>query len=100
MTAGTLLAQAAVVLAAIAVGVGAGWPLTAWVLARSTGPDPAGSGQPVLRGGTWIGALERPAILGSILVGYPEAMAVVIADSRSCALRREPRPRSGSSSAP
>lgn len=79
MTAGTLLAQAAVVLAAIAVGVGAGWPLTAWVLARSTGPDPAGSGQPVLRGGTWIGALERPAILGSILVGYPEAMAVVIA---------------------
>ncbi|HLS24873.1 MAG TPA: hypothetical protein VK063_03255 [Beutenbergiaceae bacterium] len=33
----------------------------------------------VLRGGTWIGILERLAITGAILVSYPAAIAVVIA---------------------
>lgn len=33
----------------------------------------------VLRGGTWIGILERLAITGSLLVAYPAAIAFVIA---------------------
>lgn len=33
----------------------------------------------VLRGGTWIGVLERLLITGGILVGMPEVIAVVIA---------------------
>lgn len=33
----------------------------------------------VLRGGTWIGILERVLITGGILVGLPEVIAVVIA---------------------
>jgi len=33
----------------------------------------------VLRGGTWIGILERLLITGGILVGIPEVIAVVIA---------------------
>lgn len=32
-----------------------------------------------LRGGTWIGVLERAAIAGAILAGYPTAVAFVIA---------------------
>jgi hypothetical protein len=32
-----------------------------------------------LRGGTWIGILERAAIAGGILAGYPAAVAFVIA---------------------
>lgn len=41
--------------------------------------EPAGSGPGVLRGGTWIGILERLAITGSIMAGHPEAIAVVLA---------------------
>jgi hypothetical protein len=33
----------------------------------------------VLRGGTTIGVLERLAIAGAIIAGFPEAIAVVIA---------------------
>lgn len=33
----------------------------------------------VLRGGTWIGILERAAIAASLLVGEPEGVAVVVA---------------------
>lgn len=32
-----------------------------------------------LRGGTWIGILERLAVTGSVLLGYPAAVAFVIA---------------------
>ncbi|HET7415673.1 MAG TPA: hypothetical protein VFI97_08270 [Arthrobacter sp.] len=34
---------------------------------------------PVLRGGAWIGFLERVAISGTLLAGWPEGMAVVLA---------------------
>lgn len=34
---------------------------------------------PVLRGGAWIGFLERMAISGTLLAGWPEGMAVVLA---------------------
>ncbi len=33
----------------------------------------------VLRGGTWIGALERIAITATLLAGWPEGLAVVLA---------------------
>lgn len=103
---GWLVALVVVGLAASALG---GWPLTAGVLrlaARSgdaggavgtdagraradvTGderPPGAGDGptgaqaRTVLRGGTWIGILERTAITGVVLLGYPAGVALVVA---------------------
>lgn len=53
----------------------------------ATGPAPAphdadGDAEPdraVLRGGTWIGILERLAVTGTLALGYPEGIAFVIA---------------------
>jgi len=47
-------------------------------LSVSDGPEGEGA-QIVLRGGTWIGVLERLAVTGSLLVGVPEGVAVVVA---------------------
>lgn len=47
-------------------------------LAESDGPDGARA-QAVLRGGTWIGLLERLATTSALLVGEPTAVAVVVA---------------------
>ena len=44
----------------------------------SDGPEGEGA-QIVLRGGTWIGVLERIAVTGSLLAGVPEGVAVVVA---------------------
>lgn len=33
----------------------------------------------ILRGGAWIGAMERAAIFGSLAAGWPEGVAVVLA---------------------
>jgi hypothetical protein len=33
----------------------------------------------VLRGGAWIGALERAAVAGTLLAGWPEGLAVILA---------------------
>lgn len=44
----------------------------------SDGPDGEGA-RGALRGGTWIGVLERLAVTGSILAGVPEGIAVVVA---------------------
>lgn len=44
----------------------------------SDGPEGEGA-QIVLRGGTWIGVLERVAVTGSLLAGVPEGVAVVVA---------------------
>lgn len=41
--------------------------------------EPEGFAPGVLRGGTWIGVLERLAITGATIAGYPEAIAVVLA---------------------
>lgn len=84
----TTLFTALIGVAAMVIAAGVGYPLTAWVLRAAARPaadagateesgeqlDPAD----VLRGGTWIGVLERIAITGAILVGYPAAIAVVI----------------------
>lgn len=42
----------------------------------SDGAQPDGA---VLRGGTWIGILERLAVTGTLALGYPEGIAFVIA---------------------
>lgn len=60
---------------------GAGQPGYPTATARAVGK---GSGPPAgpaasLRGGTWIGLLERLAITGALLAGYPAAIAFVIA---------------------
>lgn len=47
-------------------------------LAESDGPDGARA-QAVLRGGTWVGLLERLATTGALLVGEPSAVAVIVA---------------------
>jgi hypothetical protein len=74
----------AVVLLAVAAAVTAGGPVATAVL-RSADPTSAsvtggGPSDPEgLRGGAWIGALERAAIVGTLLAGWPEGLAVVLA---------------------
>lgn len=86
----------ALVVLVAAVAVVGGWPVTAGVLrlaARSGDSTAAGhpGGAPVtdeptagpvtstLRGGTWIGLLERLGVFGAVLSGYAAAIAFVIA---------------------
>ncbi len=63
------------------------------------GPDAAGTGVEtvdpgeILRGGLWIGILERLAVAGCILLAYPAGIAVVVAIKglgRFSTLRDEP----------
>ncbi|WP_309712039.1 hypothetical protein [Pseudolysinimonas sp.] len=88
-----------VALGLAALGIIGGNPLTVWVLGRAAKgdvdggthggilvPDETASGaksatrtREVLRGGTWIGYLERLAVIGAILVGRFEIIAAVIA---------------------
>ncbi|MDQ4037909.1 MAG: hypothetical protein M3313_06085 [Actinomycetota bacterium] len=75
-------------LAVIGSAVGGG-PLTLVVLRRassSTMPRAREPGRPdptppedLLRGGAWIGALERIAVTTTLIAGWPEGMAVVLA---------------------
>jgi hypothetical protein len=82
--------EALVVVGTLVVSVLGGGRLVPWLLrvaARSSdagptgGPhDPVGTdATSTLRGGTWIGALERLAVTGSLLAGYPAGVAFVIA---------------------
>jgi hypothetical protein len=48
-------------------------------LAGSAAPTTARVQRDVLRGGAWIGALERLALLGTLLAGWPEGLAVIVA---------------------
>jgi len=57
------------------------------------GPDGEGA-RAALRGGTWIGVLERLAVTGCVLLGEPGAIALVIAVKglgRYPELRENPR---------
>jgi hypothetical protein len=80
----------AIVLTVLALGVGVigGGPAAVVVLRLATresvtdgehGGILAKDGSEVLRGGTMIGLLERLAVAGSIIAGFPEAVAVVVA---------------------
>jgi hypothetical protein len=71
------------VLMAVLAAVTAGSPVATAVL-RAADPTDAGvKGGPadpeVLRGGAWIGVLERAAIAGTLLADWPEGLAVVLA---------------------
>jgi hypothetical protein len=71
---------------AAVLGVGcsvvAGGPVTTSLLRLADPGRPAGVPGPadprVLRGGAWIGALERLAVTGAVLGGWPEAIALVL----------------------
>lgn len=72
------LLAALIAAASLAVSAALGSPIVRLLLRPNGGegrPDPAD----VLRGGLWIGILERLATTGAILVGYPAAIAVVVA---------------------
>ncbi|MGN6089033.1 MAG: hypothetical protein ACTHNT_07080 [Actinomycetales bacterium] len=63
------------------LAVAAGGPVTTLVLEladRSGDTDVVAAEPPVLRGGAWIGALERAAIVTTLLAGWPEGLAVVL----------------------
>jgi hypothetical protein len=72
----------------LSVGVGAvaallsGGAVTYCVLAladRSARPGVVRAQQTVLRGGAWIGALERLGMLAVVLTGWPEGVAAIVA---------------------
>jgi hypothetical protein len=85
-TSGREVATMIVVLAG-AIAVLGGGPLTMRVFAAVDAADPPAGRDPhpietagaVLRGGAWIGALERGAVFASLAVGMPEGVAVVLA---------------------
>jgi hypothetical protein len=76
-----VLAVAGISVVALALSIGAGAWLVPLVLrhAASTGAPAQAEALAVLGNGTWIGLLERLAITGTILAGYPEGVAVVVA---------------------
>jgi hypothetical protein len=70
-------------LAAVVAAVVGGGPVATAVLQAA---DPAATGvaggpqdPEILRGGVWIGLLERVAVAGTLLAGWPEGLAVVLA---------------------
>jgi hypothetical protein len=76
----TLLVTLAGVLA-----VSGGGPLTSRVFALVDHQEHAAASRTidrageVLRGGAWIGALERAAVFASLVAGWPEGLAIVLA---------------------
>lgn len=68
--------QAGIIAATLLLSVLAGRLVAGLILRRVAEPAPSGG---VLRGGAWIGMLERLAITGTILAGFPEGIAVVLA---------------------
>ena len=84
-----------------ATAVAGGGPVTAWVFGLVDGQDRLGgtsrslsAAGTVLRGGAWIGALERAAVFVSLATAMPEGLAVAIAVK---SLGRYPELRSGDS---
>ena len=75
---GEFWATVGISVAALALSVGAGAALVPLVL-RHAESQARAEALAVLGNGTWIGLLERFAITGTILAGYPEGVAVVVA---------------------
>ena len=65
------------------LAIAGGGPLTALVFEAVDRREPADESMDgaaaVLRGGTWIGGLERAAIYATLVAGWPEGLAVVLA---------------------
>lgn len=73
-----------VTVAALVAAVAGGDPLTRWVLGRVASPAQPedvqdAEGERLLRGGQVIGLLERLAVAGAVVAGFPEALAVIVA---------------------
>jgi F0F1-type ATP synthase membrane subunit c/vacuolar-type H+-ATPase subunit K len=94
---------AVVLLGALAVGLGG--VLTTAVFRRvdrhldagaDESADSVEAASRILRGGAWIGALERAAIYAAIVAGWPEGIAVVLAVK---SLARYPELQAGAASA-
>ncbi|NKX50252.1 hypothetical protein HER39_06650 [Arthrobacter deserti] len=69
---------------AVAAAAAGGGPVTVMILRLSfnaSHPENAADPEdaPVLRGGAWIGVLERTSIAATLLAGWPEGLAVVLA---------------------
>lgn len=68
-----------------ALAVGGGGPVTSRVFALVDQQEHAAAGESidraglVLRGGAWIGALERAAVFATLVAGWPEGLAIVLA---------------------
>lgn len=84
LTSGRVTTTVLVVLAGLLAVVGGG-PLTARVFTYADRRDHDHDRQTldeagqVLRGGAWIGALERLAVFAGLAAGFPEGVAVVLA---------------------
>ena len=101
-------AEVAVVLAVALLGilaVGAGGLVTTAVFrtvdqrddaARGNGSDSVEAASEILRGGAWIGMLERAAVYAAIVAGWPEGIAIVLAVK---SLARYPELQAGAASA-
>ncbi|WP_166140389.1 hypothetical protein [Nocardioides ochotonae] len=82
---GARAATALLVVLGAASAVLGGGPVTARLFALVDRPRADGSttttqgAGSVLRGGTWIGVLERAAVFASLVAGWPEGIAVVLA---------------------
>lgn len=93
----------AVLFGAIAVGLGG--ILTTAVFRQVDHRDEAGRGDEsesveaaseILRGGAWIGVLERAAVFAAVVAGWPEGIAIVLAVK---SLARYPELQAGAASA-
>lgn len=80
MSAAAVAGVAGIWVAVLSLSVGAGAWLVPWVL-RHTEKEPRieAEAMAVLRGGQWIGLLERLAVTCSVLAGQPEGVAIVVA---------------------
>jgi hypothetical protein len=80
--AGSVAVQAGTVLGALAAVTGGG-PVATAVLRAADPTSAAAAGGPgdpeVLRGGAWIGVLERATVAGTLLLGWTEGLAVLVA---------------------
>ncbi|WP_182539308.1 hypothetical protein [Nocardioides ginsengisegetis] len=90
--------RALIVAVSALLAIAGGGPVTTRVFALVDGPrhtqddgSVSRAGE-VLRGGTWIGALERAAVFASLAAGIPEGVAIVLGLK---GLGRYPELRSG-----
>lgn len=67
-----------VLLAAVLAAFGGG-PVTAAVLHAADHGGPIEQAGNIMRGGAWIGSMERVAIFTTLIAGWPEGLAVVLA---------------------
>lgn len=94
-------AHAGIIIGALVVSVALGWAVTVGVLRLAKAPEVAkptyardshgrevpvldaaagaADPKPLLRGGLWIGIIERFAVTGAIIAGMPTLIAIVVA---------------------